>query len=226
MAPRSVSFVFIESPWIKYEEIFASAFKRLGVDCKLYPLPALPLGQRTISNIRQIRQLISHLKQRSFVIFCPGSEELFLRDPDHLLIFSAYDSWGDQARISLVPHPWSALPPPMERGLIWNHKPPLTIGFMGTGYAESKIATIVMRAPKQFRRLLLRSYHLKWPSLVGLFNSYGISLKGLNAFARIETITQPNTIFCCVELGINFFKIDNLLTQNILRTVKNFFNRR
>jgi hypothetical protein len=190
MVPRSVSFVFIESPWVKYEELFGSAFERLGVHCEFYPLPALSLDQRTLRNIRAISRFIAHLKRSSLVIFCPGSEELFLREANHLIVFSAYGSWGDWTRTTLLPHPWSAIPKPLEEHVTWNQKPPLSIGFMGTGYAQSKIAKIVRRTPKQFRQLLLRGYHLQWPCLIGLFNSYGLSLKGLNAFARIETIAQ------------------------------------
>ena len=185
-----ISFLFIESRWVKYEDIFGAAFRRLGLNCKLYPLPALPLEQRTLSNIMEIRRLISRLKRDSFVIFCPGSEELYLPEPDHLLVFSAYRSWGNSEKMTLIPHPWSAVRHPSEQEVVWDRKPPLSIGFMGTGYAQSKIAKLARYLPKTFRQLLLRSYHLQWPSLIGLFNSYGLPLKGLNAFARIETIAR------------------------------------
>lgn len=88
MVPRSVSFVFIESPWVKYEELFGSAFERLGVHCEFYPLPALPLDQRTLRNIRAIMRLPPQVDWDSVAIRIPYTSLSRL----HAIVKSDYDS--------------------------------------------------------------------------------------------------------------------------------------
>ena len=121
-------------------------------------------------------------------MFCPGTAELFLTEADNLFVFSGYTGWAHRGSVSVLPHAWPTIPLPDHDTIKWSSKPSLTIGFMGTGYTESRFGKVMTMLPTPFRRVLLRGDYLKHPDLLAKFNEYKFPLKNLNTFARAETI--------------------------------------
>lgn len=184
-----VSLVLIESPRIRYEEIFRRAFDRIKIDPAIHALPFVSVGDTGIDRLRTIRSTINtHKKLHGHVIFCPGTAELYLTGADHLFVFSAYREWTHKGSMSVLPHAWPTIPLPASEAIKWTNKPPLTIGFMGTGYTKSRLGSLISSTPATFRRALLRGDYLKHPGLLAVLNDFNFSLKNLNTFARAETI--------------------------------------
>jgi hypothetical protein len=128
-----------------------------------------------------------------FVIFFPGTEEIFLKDPDLSLVCSHYKSWYG-GKVEVIPHVWSIIGAPSSTTpLKWTDKPPLRIGFMGAGYSDSRLARVVSKLPLSVRKWLLQGHHLKFGGALARLNQLGLSARHINTFPRSETLKILNS---------------------------------
>ena len=132
------------------------------------------------------------MKEKSkgrFLIFCPGSLELFLDGVDQLFVFSAYRSWWDPKTIKILPHVWSLVASPESLvELKWTGKPPLRVGFMGADYLNSRLVKMILMTPRWVKKWLLHGYYLKYVNVLGRLYQLGLSPQFINAFVRVETL--------------------------------------
>jgi hypothetical protein len=123
------------------------------------------------------------------VFFCPGALELFLEEPDMGFHFSGYQNWFDHSRMTVLPHPWTAVAlKPGEGSPRWLEKPPLRVGFMGTTYSDSRAARLAAAMPKSIRRCFLEGRLRKNADRVAWLYERGIPFHFLPTFARFEAL--------------------------------------
>src|SRR5262249_3390967 len=85
---------------------FAGVLADLGHSVEVLKLPSFFLSELTSLRLRLLRELVRSKAENSFVIFFPDSTELFLKEPDFTLSFSAYSDWFDPDRMRVIPHLW------------------------------------------------------------------------------------------------------------------------
>src|SRR5687768_6355493 len=90
---RRLCLVFIESDVFDRTTIFAKSFEELGFDVEVIRIPFFGIASLTTGRLNKLKKLLKEKSQSRFVIFCPGSAELFLEEADLLFVFSAYRSW-------------------------------------------------------------------------------------------------------------------------------------
>jgi Exostosin family len=193
-AVKSVCLIFLTREALDIANLFESAFRNLGVATEVVRLPYFTMRSLTTSRLKKLRELIDEKSKNSFVVFCPESTELFLRNVGCHITFSAYRSWVSEFPVSVIPHLWTPYRMPFDpSALIWVDKPPLRLGFMGRSHSASVIATIAGYLPIKSKQRLLRGAYLKHPSLLALAGDVGLPLANLNAFARVDTLhaVQP-----------------------------------
>ena len=163
------------------------ALSEIGFEVETHKIPFLWNFNKDY--VDRLNALLKERSQEQFLIFSPESTELFLKEADLTIVYSAYRSWFDQEKIRVIPHIATPVKPPKSIDhLTWTSKPPLRIGFMGRSFANSRLTNFVEKLPVQLKLWLLRGSFLRNAVVVGLMNDYGISVKSINAFSRTETI--------------------------------------
>lgn len=140
--------------------------------------------------VKTLKKLIREKSKSRFVVFSPQSTEMFLKEADLTLLFSAYSRWFDPKTMHVIPHLWTpAKTQTAVAELIWKKKPPLRVGFMGRAYEDSRQISLISRFPRFFKHWLLKGTFLKHPELVAILNgSLGFAVKTINAFPRLEVL--------------------------------------
>ncbi len=186
---NKICLVFLVSAELDHSSVFEAAFKELGADVETVKVPFFSLSSITAGRINDLKELLREKSKDCFLIFSPGTAELFLDGPDLTLVFSAYRSWYNSKTIRVIPHPWAPSRVPDNRDdFVWHTKPPLRVGFMGTSYSAARAPNILLKFPGQIRFWSLQGAFLRNTQFLSLLRSLGISLQYLNAFPRIETI--------------------------------------
>ena len=184
---------------------FEQAFKGIGFDVESIRIPNIWITEISRKNVSYLKALITEKKaQGKFVIFSPQSTELFLREPDVTIIFSAYQSWFIPKKMQVIPHLWT----PVRRAasideLKWKSKPALRVGFMGRLHKTSRLAALAVNFPMSLKRWLLKGVYLKYPSVIALTNDAGLSIAAINAFPRMETIQVLKTLNSMHDIGLD-----------------------
>jgi Exostosin family len=160
----------------------------------------------TTEGLNSLRALLRKKSAGQFLIFGPDNAELFLKEPDLTLAYSAYRGWYNSEKIRVIPHLWGPTNAPESTDhLAWSTKPPLRIGFMGTSHETSRLAQIVRVSPKWIRTWFLNGKYLRFPRLRALMNDRGFSTQHISAFARMEALNivkQKSPSYSGVELEI------------------------
>jgi hypothetical protein len=184
---RKICLVYLADGSLDYLPALERALKESGFDVETNKIPSLWLFSRNY--VKKLKSLLNEKSQDQFLIFVPQTTELFLKEPDFTLIYSAYRSWFDHTKMRVVPHFWTPVDPPKSiQNLRWTSKPPLKIGFMGRSYANSRLSNVILKLPKQLKQWILRGRYLQHVNLIALMNDYGFPFKTISAFSRIETM--------------------------------------
>lgn len=184
---KQIFLLFLVDERFNLLTIFEQSFKENGFETDKIEIPYLWSFSSDYVNL--LKRLFETMAKDKYLIFSPNSTELFLQKPNMTIAYSGYRSWFDPQRMRVIPHLWSPVKEPQSFDrLTWTSKPPLRIGFMGRSFADSRLANFGRRLPFQVRRSLVRGRYIKYGSAMALMNDFGISLKALCAFPRIETL--------------------------------------
>ena len=184
---RKICLVFLVDDNFDCLTVLEQALREIGFEVETYKIPYLWNFSRNYVN--RLKALLREKSKEQFLIFSPQSTELFLKEADFSLIYSAYRSWFDHTKMRVIPHFWTPVRPPESIDhLRWTSKPPLRIGFRGQSYTISRLSNIVLKLPMHLKQWLLRGSYLRYAGIIALMNDLGLSIKTINAFSRIETI--------------------------------------
>jgi hypothetical protein len=199
--------VLIES-WISDHD-YLNAFKRAlleaNIEAEIVTMPFFKIEDLTPDKLKDIKLAIRRRKDRGqFVIFFPGTEEIFLKDPDWSFVCSHYKSWYGR-KFEVIPHVWSQIRTPSSiTPFEWTDKPAFRIGFMGNALSDHpRMRKVVSKLPLSVKKWLLRGHHLKFRGALALVNQLGLGLllKHINTFPRWETLKMLNMKKDVVEKG-------------------------
>jgi hypothetical protein len=183
----SLRFVVMEGFFANYPSKFRSALRSLGVDAEVESFPHLYARKLTRQKLAEIRTLLERRTPDELLFFFPGPLELFLDEPDMTFHCSAYRSWFDPTRMTVIAHPWTSVRPGLDRdALRWRTKPQCTIGFMGSTYRTSRGGRIAASFPGPIRRRILEGRLRKNAGHVSWLYEHGVPFHYLPTFARFE----------------------------------------
>ena len=192
---RKLSLVLIESAAFNYADAFERAFGELNIEVETVRIPFFFVQELTANKLQEIKNEICARKELGqFVLFFPGSAEILLKEPNWSFVCSHYRSWYDPQNVTVIPHLWTNIKSPASiESLKWTGKPPLRIGFMGTAYFNSRMASVSSKLPMFVKEWLLRGNLLKHTEILARLNQFGFPLKHINTFARSETLRTLHT---------------------------------
>jgi hypothetical protein len=161
-----------------------------GVSCEVTTVePICLLDTSPIAEINMLRQALRKEKEEVSV-FLPFTTELFLEEPDFIIMFSGYRSMYEPDRLKIIPCVWP-LPTNVSdlKGIKWTNKPELSVGFLGASYESRKIVKLAAYLPKFLKQQLLQGRHLKY-----VYTSHQkklpILLARMPSFVRTEVLTK------------------------------------
>lgn len=102
------------------------------------------------------------------IVFIPSATELFLEEPDFTILFSAYNSWYDPARVKIIlyigTHSQSSKLPelPDLNEIKWTKKPDPSVGFLDNSYESRKIVSLASYLPRFLKQQILKGRLLKY----------------------------------------------------------------
>lgn len=171
-----------------YAVDFRASFARLGVAATIVEAPLFELSDMRPTHVAAVQAMLrpGHPSQR--VLFCPGVMELFPHGDHYGLHFSAYRDWHDPARRTVLPHPWTVHAPFAPAQVAWSGKPPLSVGFMGSAYADALPVRAARLLPPAVRRRLLRGRYLRHPQALARGYAARVPLRFALAFPRAESL--------------------------------------
>lgn len=185
----SLRFVVMEGLFADYPAKFRSALRSLGVDAEVETFPHLYSRELTGETLARIRNLLRRQANDERLFFFPGALELFLDEADMSFHCSAYRSWFDPERMTVIPHPWTSVRPgPDRNSLRWRTKPSCNIGFMGSTYSGSRGGHMAAALPAFARRWLLEGRIRQNAGLVTWLYERKIPFHYLPTFARFEAL--------------------------------------
>jgi hypothetical protein len=201
---RKACLVLIES-WTSdhnYLNTFKRALLEANIEAEIITIPFFPPQDLTPEKLKGIKTTIRMRKDAGlFVIFFPGTEEVFLKDPDWSFVCSHYKCWYG-GKCTVIPHVWSHIRTPISiTPLKWTHKPAFRIGFMGAAYSDSRVAKVASKLPLSVKNWLLRGHYLQWGGALARLNELGLSMKHINTFPRLETWKMLNIKKDVIEEG-------------------------
>jgi len=168
---------------------FEKAFSELELDAEIRTVHASPSGIISLQELNGFKRLVRDCSANRFVIFHSGMLELFLEEPDFLLLFSAYRTSFNSDRVRVLPHIWTPTGVPEDTGFLnWSAKPALRLGFMGTLHGTSRLQKLVLSSPRFIRNWLLSGAYLRNTHLNAAANGLGFTTRSLNTFVRSETL--------------------------------------
>ncbi len=172
---RPIHLICPAAEYAEFTSLLENRLTDLGLDVRqerfrtewLFDLPYL----------RNLKRLISEKAKSGFVVFFGGSLELFPRQADLLLCFSAYHRWFDQNRMRVIPHAWTPIKPPENlqgSGLIWDRKPALRVGFMGRTFRSVTATNYALRSPQAIKNWIISGALNRTPEVAAfLQQSFG-----------------------------------------------------
>jgi Exostosin family len=201
---RKICFVCLAHESFDIAAIFETALAELKVDIEIIRLPHFFLSALTNDRFYSLKKLLKQKSSDAFVIFFPDTAELFMKEADFTVVFSAYRSWFSQNRMRVIPHLWTPVRLPENvDDLTWTEKPPMQIGFMGRSHETSRLANFILKFPNWIKEWLLQGNYLRYPYLIAQLNELGISTQFINAFPRAETIRILRTKSRNHDIGVD-----------------------
>jgi hypothetical protein len=188
--PRAL-LVVVQGFTFDYTGAFRKALQLLKAQAEVIEIPPFMVHELDGKRLNEIKEILRTKRgDDALMIFCPGTAEYFLDEPDFLILFSAYERIYDPSRMRVVPHPWSLIESGSLRvdELRWDRKPPAAAGFMGQVYSNSRIGRAVSNAPRGIQHWLLGGTHLTHLNLIAFLNGLGVHLKNINTFARVSAL--------------------------------------
>ena len=186
---RKICLVFLVQKNFDFGNIIKTALAELQVDVELIEVPYFGFSDLTNDRLLWLRTLLQQKASDQFVIFFPGTTELFLQEADFMLVYSAYRNWFSPEKMRVIPHLWTPVGSPAKiDNLTWRVKPPLRIGFMGRSHATSRLASFILKTPNALKKWLLQGKYLRHANLIAQLNDRRISIQNINTFPRIEAI--------------------------------------
>ena len=185
MAGPDVRVVGISGLNHNYPELIARALGEHGFNCEASSIPFLPANSFTPPMLRKLQAELRQAPRPVVTIYCSGAE-IYLPGPHISVYFSAYQSWFRPQQMRVIAHPWTSAEPASVDGLKWTNKPPLTVGFMGTAYSNSRVGQMVSKSP--VKRWVLSGRHLRSPGLRAVLNAARVPLRYAMTFPRAETL--------------------------------------
>ena len=187
---RALRFVVMDGLFADYPAKVRAALADLGVEAEVETFAHLYARELSHEKLSEIRSLLAR-RGDEMLLFFPGALELFLDEPDMSFHCSAYRSWFDPDRMSVIPHPWSGLREvPTREALRWRAKPPCKIGFMGSTYSGSRGARLAAALPQSIRRRILEGRMRRNAGLVSWLYEHNVPFHYLPTFARFEALEQ------------------------------------
>ena len=202
---RRICLVFLVHESFDCVTHFERAFQEVNFDVELLKIPFRWRFDRKYVN--ELKALLAEKSRNQFVFFSPQSTELFLREADFTIVYSAYRNWFNHENMRVIPHLWTPAKPrvPIDE-LRWANKPPIRIGFMGRTYANNWQTKIISKTPMRLKHWLLKGSFLRYPGVIALLNEYcGFATKAINTFPRLEVLRlmqEKKNEFQDVELDI------------------------
>jgi hypothetical protein len=183
-----VRVVGIAGPQVDYPAIIARHFRKDGLRCELHSIPFSRVWDAWLPLLREIRQELRKTQPGAVSVYCSGLTEFFVSEADLSLHFSAFRSWFDPERMRLLPHPWTTAEPRAGQELAWRVKPPLTIGFMGTAYANSRLGRLVGSTSMAVREHVLSGRHLRSATAIAALQTARVPVRYAMTFPRPEAL--------------------------------------
>ena len=181
----------MEGPPADYPALFREAALKLDVDAVVESYPHIEPAGFSRDKLRHIRQLLTRRSPDEIVFFCPGALEHFVEGADMSFQFSAYRSWFDPGEMTVIAHPWTPTWSIADRpSLRWSTKPPCTIGFMGSGYANSRVGRLAAQMPKFLRRYIVEGWLVRDIDRVAWLDEHKIPFRFLPTFPRAELLRE------------------------------------
>ena len=192
MSMQKICLVFLVNEGFDSLTAFERAFREIGFDVDVIRIPNFWLDSLSKNQLRSLRALFKEKKAKGrFLFFSPQSTELFMKEADLTVSFSAYRSWFNHDEMRVIPHLGTPVRPPESiDSLRWASKPPLRVGFMGRIYDYSRLANFILQSPAPLKKRLLQGAHLRYPGLIALMNDLGFPMISINTFSRIETMKR------------------------------------
>ena len=188
-----ICLVFLVQNTFDLATIFERAFQEVGADVEVVRLPAFWMSDLTSQRVTNLKNLLEEKSRTHLVIFSPGTAELFLKEADCIVLYSAYRSWFERETMRVIPHLWTPVTTPENvDDLRWNDKPPLRVGFMGRSHSSSRLAKLLLKSPTAIKEWWLRGLYLRSPRMTAFLKDVGVSMVNINAFVRIETLNVLN----------------------------------
>ena len=188
MSAVDVRVVGIAGPEVDYPSVLAQRFRDGGLRCELHSIPSSRVWGAWLPLLREIRRELRKTPADAVSVYCSGLTELFVKEADLSLHFSAFHSWFDPEKMRLLPHPWTTAEPEKRKDLAWRGKPLLVIGFMGTGYADSRMGRLVSSMPMAVRERVLSGRHLRSATVTASFQTIKMPTRYAMTFPRPETL--------------------------------------
>jgi len=174
---------------VDYPGAFRIACARLGLPAVIDNYPHIEPHQFSRSKLAAIRARLERRHSSEVVCFCPGALEHFIDGPDVSFVFSAYGEWHDARRTAVIPHPWSPVRPETGQDACrWTGKPSLTIGFMGSAYANSRSARAVASGPAALRNWLKHGGLVRNVDRVAWLDEHHVRHRYFPTFMRFQAL--------------------------------------
>jgi hypothetical protein len=197
-----VALISLANETVDISAILAEAFLLEGSKLDVVRLPwEWNFKHRLISKIKRITAEFK--REGKFVVLFPNTTEIFLRDVDFSILFSAYRRWFDDSRMHVIPHVWfpAGAVDDIEH-FTWKEKPPLRIGFMGTNNLTSRMIRFTSSLPTPIKQIILSGHYLRAPSLKAIISNSVLSLQHTCAFARADALNALKKVVPPLELDL------------------------
>lgn len=188
MANKQVKIVVLQ-PGLDYHKTLQNYIRSQGIICDIVEIPTFLIVHCNKTKINQVKQALRKEKHE-LIVFIPGTTELFLTEPDLTIMFAGYRSWCNPNSLKVIPHIWFPNSGSENKAeLIWQEKPPLSVGFMGKSYENSHLAKLASYLPKNIKNLLIDCRYLKHLELT-LWGNMVYPFSFIPCVARIDAIKQ------------------------------------
>lgn len=139
-----------------------------GIDCDITKVKSFCLlYSPPLADVDRLRKALRK-ENDEIIVFIPGTTELFLEEPDFIILFSGYKSWYDPERVKIIPYIWECYHSsklqelPELKEIKWTNKPDLSVGFLGNSYESRKLFRLAAYLPIFLKQQLLKGRHLRY----------------------------------------------------------------
>lgn len=159
-----------------------------GIRCDLTLIKNFFITECTAEKVRKVKEVLRRGRDE-FTVLIPFTTELYLKEADLSLLFSAYKSRHAPDREKIIPWVWCNPSPegiPDLNHWRWSTKPALSVGFQGNSYEGRKCVRWSLRLPKKVKDQLLAGRHLPFVYRGGKKTASIVPY--LPCFARVEAL--------------------------------------